>query len=134
MATRDLRLASELVRRLTTRVPLTSPLRDFEERLMATHPIDGVLVPLVTRLFDPGLDPRWLEPLWPSTQLVIVTVATGLGSDGWLRRRLVSRLRRFRTELPPVRPSRSGPSRLRTPFAAFHYYMWRRASTGQPTP
>src|SRR5262249_19714304 len=130
MATRDIRLASELVWRLTTRVPLTSPLRDFEEHLMATHPIDGFLVPPVTRRFDRGLDPGWLEPLWPSTQLVILTVATGLGGDGRLRRCLVSRLRRFRTELPPVPPSRPGPSRLRTPFAAFHYYMWRRARIG----
>ena len=68
-----------LAERLATRQCLTEPLQEVRARLVATQPEASGIVSLVTGLYDPGLDPRWLPALWPCTQLVILTTAVGLG-------------------------------------------------------
>jgi len=68
-----------LAERLATRQCLTEPLQEVRARLVAAQPEASGIVSLVTGLYDPGLDPRWLPALWPCTQLVILTTAVGLG-------------------------------------------------------
>ena len=130
----DARVLEMLTERLATRRCLTEPLREVRTRLVAERPEASGMVSLVTSLYDPGLDPRWLPSLWPCTQLVIATTALGLGVSRLARRELVRELRKVREVFGPPATPATRLFHLATPFAAFHVSMWRRAAGRRPTP
>src|SRR5262249_39715672 len=95
----DAILLKRLAERLATRRCLTDPLLKVRARLVGERREASALVGWVTSLYDPGLDPAWLPVLWPSTQLVIVTTAVGLGVSPLASQELVRELRRVRAAL-----------------------------------
>jgi hypothetical protein len=127
-------LATILAERLTTRLPLAAPLQRIHDACQAATGAGASAVALTTGLFDPTLDPAWLDPLWPATRLILASVATGLGADRDARRELLREVNRLRCRA--VDRTRQGPvlSHLETPFAAFHWTMWTRVRRRQPTP
>ena len=130
----DASVLDVLAERLATRRCLTEPLQEVRARLVAERPEASVMANLVTSLYDPGLDPRWLPALWPSTQLVIVTTAVGLGVSGLARRELVREFHEVRAALGQAATPPTRLFHLATPFAAFHLSMWRRTAARRPTP
>src|SRR5262249_35471284 len=76
----------------------------------------------------------WLPVLWPSTQLIILTTAVGLGVSPLASQELARELRQVRAALGNAAnpPTRLFP--LQTPLAAFHLSMWRRAPGRRPPP
>ena len=130
----DAILLKRLAGRLATRRCLTDPLLEVRARLVAERPEASALVGLVTSLYDPGLDPAWLPVLWPSTQLVIVTTAVGLGASALASQELVRELRHVRAALGNAANPPTRLFHLETPLAAFHLSMWRRAAGRRPTP
>jgi hypothetical protein len=127
-------LLERLTERLATRQCLTAPLLEVSARLVSARPEASGIVSLVTGLYDPGLDPRWLPALWPCTQLVILTTAVGLGVSRLARQELVRDLRKVRAAFGKAATPPTRLFHLATPFAAFHLSMWRRAAARRSTP
>jgi hypothetical protein len=130
----DVSVPEILAERLATRQCLTEPLQEVRAHLVAAQPEASGIVSLVTGLYDPGLDPRWLPALWPCTQLVILTTAVGLGVSRLARQELVRDLRKVRAAFGKAATPPTRLFHLETPFAAFHLSVWRRAAGQRPTP
>jgi hypothetical protein len=132
--TGDTQEIETLIQALTTPMPIGERLATFELSLVTRWPTMAPLVPLVTRLFDADLDPGWLPFLWAPTRVVILTVATGMGMDRALRRRLVNGLAVLHEGIRTVPGPQEPLGHLRAPFAAFHREMWRRIERRLGTP
>jgi len=122
-------LLVDLERPLVTPRSISDELRQLGHRMSMRCPEASGVASLVTKLYDPSLDERWIFALWPSTQLLLATTATRLKAPAHIRRRLVTLLHQLRNEFPPATTS-SGlrPSFTRAPFAAFHWSSWRAVS------
>jgi hypothetical protein len=124
-------LVTELAARLATPRPLNPGLEALGAQLVARSAEASPLASVLIGLYDPALEAPWLQALWPSTRLVVMTTAASLGASPELRRELLAQLGWLRNAFPPPAMTGGRLWHLTTPLAAFHWTMWRLAMCGK---